>query len=89
MPLPLCTLGPLLELLLLRDLLRLVACGHPLGDFYSSMSMSQRKKVTGKQVADVVHGSGREIAQGSKKVVRKVFQWMLEQLCGIQFVIGP
>lgn len=28
MPLPLCTLGPLLELLLLRDLLRLVACGH-------------------------------------------------------------
>ena len=28
MPLPLCSLGPLVELLLLRDLLRLVACGH-------------------------------------------------------------
>lgn len=45
------------------------------------------EKVTGKQVADVIHGSGREIAwgQGNKKIVRKAFQWMLEQLGGIQF----
>jgi hypothetical protein len=45
------------------------------------------EKVSGSYVATLLHGTGREIAwgNGNKKVVRKAFQWMLEQLGGTQF----
>ena len=45
------------------------------------------EKVSGSYVAALLHGNGREIAwgNGNKQVVRKAFQWMLEQLGGTQF----
>ena len=44
-------------------------------------------KVPGTYVQSLIRGSGKEIAWGSqnKKLVRKAFQWMLEQLGGLQF----
>lgn len=45
------------------------------------------EKVPANFVQGLLHGNGYEIAWGSanKKVVRKAFQWMLEQLGGTQF----
>lgn len=44
-------------------------------------------KVPGSYVQSLLRGSGKEIAWGNqnKKLVRKAFQWMLEQLGGLQF----
>ena len=44
-------------------------------------------KVTGLTVQSLLRGSGKEILWGNqnKKLVRKAFQWMLEQLEGLQF----
>ena len=44
-------------------------------------------KVTGLTVQSLLRGSGKEILWGNqnKKLVRKAFQWMLEQLGGLQF----
>ena len=45
------------------------------------------EKVSGNYVSTLLQGSGREIpwGNGNKKLVRKAFQWMLEQLGGTQF----
>ena len=45
------------------------------------------EKVTGQCVIEMLQGKGYEISwgTGNKKVVRKAFQWMLEQLGGTQF----
>ena len=44
-------------------------------------------KVPAVTLKDFLHGNGYEIAwgQNNKKIVRKAFQWMLEQLGGTQF----
>ena len=44
-------------------------------------------KVTGIYAETLLHGTGHEIAwgAGNKKMIRKAFQWMLEQLGGTQF----
>ena len=52
------------------------------------------EKVPALGVKDLLHGQGFEIAWGenNKKIVRKAFQWMLEQLGGTQFrkyVLSP
>ena len=44
-------------------------------------------KVTGRVVQDLLRGAGYEISWGTtnKKVLRKAFQWMLEQMGGTQW----